>query len=382
MSQPLVTVLMTVYNGGTYLSPSLESILKQTFKDFELLIINDASTDDSLKIIQSYGDPRIIVHSNAVNLGQTKSLNVGLRLARGKYVARMDADDLVFSQWLEELSDFLEWNPEVAVVSAKAAVIKDRAGIVRVLNTPTQWPEIVLKSLTFSPINHVGSIGRRNIFLEMGGYDEGYHVPADFHLWSRLIRQGHRLAMVPKVLVVIRFHEENQSKMTNQEEMIKIIYDNVRHLTAYPIEEREADLLYKLIYEVHSLDCQEFREALTVLKSIYHQMKPSLGVESYVGKTFAEQAKIAYMKRIFASIEKGCFEEIRLLSRDYINHNGRGNVFFLVWLISFSGTMILRPVPKIYDYLQRFRMQWALRSEIIPKWIHGYKYKSQGEVIL
>jgi hypothetical protein len=158
--------------------------------------------------------------------------------------------------------------------------------------------------------------------------------------------------------------------MKNQEEMIKIIYDNVRHLTAYPIEEREADLLYKLVYEVDSLDRQEFREALTVLESVYQRVRPSLGVGSCVGKIFTEQAKIAYMKKIFALIEKGCLEEIRLLSRDYINHNGRGNVFFLVWLISFGGTMILRPVPKIYDYLQRFRMQWALRSEIIPKWIH------------
>ena len=163
---------------------------------------------------------------------------------------------------------------------------------------------MILKSLTFSPINHVGSVGRRNILLEMGGYDESYHVPADFHLWSRLIRRGHRLAMVPKILVAIRFHEENQSKMKNPEEMIKIIYDNVRHLTAYPIEEREADLLYKLVYEVDSLDRQEFREALTVLESVYQRVRPSLGVGSCVGKIFTEQAKIAYMKKIFALIEK------------------------------------------------------------------------------
>lgn len=81
---PTITVLMTVYNGGNYLSASIQSILNQAFRDFELLIVDDASTDDSLKIIQSYGDPRIVIHSNAVNLGQTKSLNVGLRLARGK----------------------------------------------------------------------------------------------------------------------------------------------------------------------------------------------------------------------------------------------------------------------------------------------------------
>ncbi len=371
MSQPLITVLMTAYNGENYLRSSVESVLKQTYQNFELVIINDASTDDSLEIIQSYTDPRIVVHSNAVNLGQTKSLNMGLKLARGKYIGRMDADDLAFPQWLEELSTFLEGNPSVAVASAKAAVIKGRAGIVRVLNTPAQWPEIVLKSLTFSPINHVGSVGRRNILLEMGGYDENYHVPADFHLWSRLIRQGHRLGVLPRILVAIRFHEENQSKTKNQEEMMRIIYDNVRYLTSYPIEEREVVLLYKLVYDISSLTYEDFKEASVILESVYRQIKSSLGVGAFVEKSLAEQQKTAAMKKTFASIEKGDLEEIRLLSRDYINHHGWCNIFFLVWLISFSGTMMLRLLPRIYDHLQRLGIQWALRSKTIPKWIHG-----------
>lgn len=370
MSQPLVTVLMAVYNGGAYLRFSLESILNQTFKNFELLIINDASTDDSLKIIRSYGDPRVIVHSNAVNLGQTKSLNVGLRLARGKYVARMDADDLVFPQWLEELSNFLERNPEVAVVSAKAAVIKGRSGIVSVLNTPTEWPQMILKSLTFSPINHVGSVGRRNIFLEMGGYDECYHVPADFHLWSRLIRQGYRLALVPRILVAIRFHGENQSRASHHEEMVRIIYDNVRHLTNCLIEERQATLLYKLIYEVSSLGYQDFQEALTILEDVYHQIKPSLGVACFAEKSLTQQRQIATMKRIFASIETGDLEHVRLLSRDYIQHRGWYNSFFLIWVISFGGAMMLRLLSRIYHYTQRVGMQWTLLGETTPKWIH------------
>ena len=103
MSKPLITVLMTVYNGQDYLRPALESVLAQTYKNFELLIIDDASSDDSLRIIKSYQDPRIAVYSNPQNLGQTRSLNVGLKFATGEYIARMDADDLVFSAWLAEL---------------------------------------------------------------------------------------------------------------------------------------------------------------------------------------------------------------------------------------------------------------------------------------
>ncbi len=371
---PTITVLMTVYNGGNYLFASIQSILNQTFRDFELLIVDDASTDDSLKIIQSYGDPRIVIHSNAVNLGQTKSLNVGLKLARGKYIARMDADDLAFPQWLEELTAFLERNSNVAVVSAKAAVITDQR-IVRVLNTPTDWPDILLKSLTFSSINHVGSLMRKHIALEMGGYDEQYHIPADFHFWSRLIRQGHRLAVVPRILVAIRFHAENLSRSAawtrNQEEMISIICDNVRHLTTYRIEGKEATLLYKLIYEVHSLDYQEFQQALCILKGVYYQVKSSLEVESFIKKSLVDQEKIVYMKRILTCIDKGGFEEIRLLSRDYIRQHGWHNVFLLVWLISFGGTILPRFLPRIYEQARWLGAQWKLRCATIPKGMHG-----------
>lgn len=369
MSEPLVTVLMTVYNGGGYLRPAVESVLTQTYKDFELLIVEDASSDDSLKIIKSYQDPRIRIYSNPRNLGQTKSLNVGLTFAAGKYIARMDADDLAFPTWLAELSAFYERNPEAAVVSAKAAVINGSHQIVRILNTPTQWPQMILKSLTFSPINHVGSLMRKDVVLKMGGYNEQYHVPADFHLWSRLIQQGYRLCLVPKVLVAIRFHEENQSKERNQEEMVRIICDNVQHLTSYPIEEREAALLYRLIYDISSLDYQDFKEALAILESVYRQIKPSLGVEAFVEKTLAEQKKIAAMKKIFVSIEKGDLHEIRLLSRDYMNRRRWCSIFFLVWLISLSGTMALRFLPRIYNGLQRLKMQWTLRSKATLQWI-------------
>lgn len=101
-SAPMVTVLMAVYNGGDSLRPTIESILGQTYKDFEFLIINDGGTDSSLDVIRSYDDERIILCNNKTNLGQTKSLNIGLRLARGKYVARIDADDFSFPTRLEK----------------------------------------------------------------------------------------------------------------------------------------------------------------------------------------------------------------------------------------------------------------------------------------
>ena len=94
MTRPLVTVLMALYNGGGYLKQTVKSVLDQTYSDFEFLIVNDCSTDDSLKVIGSFNDPRIKVYTNEKNMGQTPSLNRGVQLAKGEYFARMDGDDL------------------------------------------------------------------------------------------------------------------------------------------------------------------------------------------------------------------------------------------------------------------------------------------------
>ena len=97
---PQITVLMAVYNGEKCLNHTIESILNQSFQNFEFLIVNDCSTDNTIELIKSFEDPRIRIHNNAVNLGQTKSLNVGLKLTKGKYIARMDADDYAMPERL------------------------------------------------------------------------------------------------------------------------------------------------------------------------------------------------------------------------------------------------------------------------------------------
>ena len=108
MNEPMVTVLMSVYNGEKFLKEAMDSILTQTFTDFEFLIINDGSTDNSVKIIESYNDSRIRLINNEKNLKLIASLNKGISLARGKYIARMDCDDISSPMRLEKEVDFLE----------------------------------------------------------------------------------------------------------------------------------------------------------------------------------------------------------------------------------------------------------------------------------
>jgi len=115
MNQPQLTVLMPVYNGGPFLRSAIESILNQDFSDFDFLIIDDGSTDGSHEIAASYADPRIRLESNGRNLGLIATLNRGLDLARGTYVARMDADDIAFPDRLSKQLTFMEAHPEIGL---------------------------------------------------------------------------------------------------------------------------------------------------------------------------------------------------------------------------------------------------------------------------
>ena len=118
MSHPKVTLLMSVFNGQSYLKEAIESILNQTFEDFEFLIINDASKDNSLRIIQSFDDSRIKLVHNSDNIGLTKSLNKGIDLAKGEFIARMDCDDISLPERLSMQVSFMDKNPDIGILSS------------------------------------------------------------------------------------------------------------------------------------------------------------------------------------------------------------------------------------------------------------------------
>ncbi|MBU2649616.1 MAG: glycosyltransferase family 2 protein, partial [Bacteroidetes bacterium] len=124
-SIPLVSVIMPVYNGEKYLRPAIESILGQTFRDYEFILINDGSKDKTQEIIESYSDPRIVAVKQE-NMGVARSLNKGLAMARGKYLRRHDADDVSLPGHLQSQVDFMESHPEFSLVSDQIAYMTDR----------------------------------------------------------------------------------------------------------------------------------------------------------------------------------------------------------------------------------------------------------------
>jgi glycosyltransferase involved in cell wall biosynthesis len=211
MKEPLVTVLMPVYNGEKHLAEAISSILGQTYRNFEFLIINDGSTDKSDEIILSYTDSRIKYIKNETNLKLIATLNKGISLANGKYIARMDADDIALPHRLQLQVSFLEKNQNVIVAGSWYECIGD-------IELTTQYPisheEIKMEMLYHCPICHPSVMWRVNTYTKTPFCAEYLHAE-DYDFWSRLIVLGD-FSNIPEVLLCYRIHPQSVSR-SNQE---------------------------------------------------------------------------------------------------------------------------------------------------------------------
>lgn len=214
---PDVTVLLPVFNGEPFLREAVESVLSQSYKNFELLIIDDGSTDNTATILQSFNDPRIEVIRQPLNLGLSKTLNHGLERARGRYIARMDADDISLPHRLEMQVDYLENHPEAAVVSSLVELV-DLQGV-----PVGEWredreavsPEAIRAMLPrCNCLAHPAVMVRRELLKEYGYWERD--LPAqDYNLWLRMAADGHRLHKIPKVLLQHRRHPASITSTSN-----------------------------------------------------------------------------------------------------------------------------------------------------------------------
>ena len=206
---PLVTVLMSVHNGRAFLPAALDCILGQTLTDLEFIVIDDGSSDDSWELIQARAarDSRLRPLRNPANLGLTRSLNRGLELARGRYLARQDVDDESLPARLAEQAAFLEAHPEVVLLGTWAARM-DGAGraIAGLGREPVTDRAIRRKMLLANAFFHTSVMLRRQVLTNHGlAYDPGLPFAQDYDLWSRLLAHGQG-ANLPQPLVRFRTH--------------------------------------------------------------------------------------------------------------------------------------------------------------------------------
>lgn len=208
---PLVSVIMGVYNGERYLKPALNSVLSQTFTDFEFIIVDDASTDASAQVIRTYDDPRIQFIQHSLRRGLAATLNHALALATGDYIARMDADDVSLSTRFDQQIAFLQTQLDVGCVGVGYAII-DGNGNVRGLgraNTDAAPTSDFLRwrLLWGPPLAHPGWMLRRTILEQHNlQYDTAFDATQDYDLLCRLAHHA-ELGLIPEVLLHYRRHQ-------------------------------------------------------------------------------------------------------------------------------------------------------------------------------
>lgn len=221
---PAITCLMSVYNGEKFLKEAIDSILNQTYTNFEFLIINDGSTDDSVKIIESYDDPRIRLVHNEQNIGLTKSLNKGIDLAKGKYIARMDADDVSLEERFEMQLKFMGNNKSLTMVADKAYYTFGNSKI-------TEPSDIDIELFFHNCIAH-SSVFFRNCKQNKIRYDEKFLKTQDYKLWTSSKMRG-KIGLIGRKLVNIRNHANRLSVISNSEQIFfldKVIEINLKEL--------------------------------------------------------------------------------------------------------------------------------------------------------
>jgi glycosyltransferase involved in cell wall biosynthesis len=223
--EPRISVVMSVYNAAEFLREAVDSILNQTFSDFEFIIIDDKSTDDSLKILKSYIDPRIILVINDKNIGLTKNLNEGIKLAKGEFIARMDADDISLPQRFEKQVIFLDTNPHISLSGTQVIEL----GLNTVSKFPITSEEIKFSFLHTNSIAHPTVLFRKNDFVKFSLiYDENYLTAQDYELWTRAISILN-FSNLEEPLLKLRIHANqiSKTKSINQNHFTKMIKQNL-----------------------------------------------------------------------------------------------------------------------------------------------------------
>lgn len=227
---PKISVIMSVYNGEKFLKESVLSILNQTYADFEFIIINDGSTDLSLEILRGFEekDKRIRLISRE-NKGLTPSLNEGMKLAQGEYIARMDSDDISMPERFEKQITFLEKNKDIALCGTWAINIDENGNEIGEYKTPITNKEIKKNILFHNPFIHPSVMIRKSVFEKVGLYNEEFKHIEDYELWTRVIPRF-KTANIQDFLLKYRLTSSGVTKKNRKIMLLKGVVVRILYL--------------------------------------------------------------------------------------------------------------------------------------------------------
>lgn len=268
-----ISIIMPVYNAEKYIYEAIDSILNQTIEDFELIIVNDGSTDNSEEIIKSFNDTRIKYYRNDINRGLIYSLNRAISISTGEYIARMDSDDISLPNRLEEQISYLEKNKDISIVGSWAEIFGK--GVRKKYYKPEILHDSIRANMFFRcELVHPSVVYRKTFVDSMKIlYDEDYKSCEDYQLWVRALKK-YKCANIPKVLLKYRYVSNSVTRIADLKEN-KVNRDNL-HKKIY----KQMLIEFKFYPDNEELDVHRIISTEETIKSIDILYK----IEKYLNK--------------------------------------------------------------------------------------------------
>lgn len=268
----LISVIMPVYNSAKFLSEAIDSILNQTLDSFELIIIDDASTDCSLEIIKKYNDHRIVIIENNINHGIVYSLNYGISISKGKYIARMDSDDISDSKRFEiQLKYLLENNLDVC-----GSFIQFFGSTNYTKIFPTKYEDIIFLMQFGSPIAHPTAFFKKSFFDSIK-YKEDFKYVEDLEIWKSAIINGKKIGNVPTILLFYRTHinqSSNVSKLIQLDKSYLISLELSNNIFKQKYINQFSNYKFGYFISINDLDSYSF-----IKKFLFESRKLNINIE-------------------------------------------------------------------------------------------------------
>jgi hypothetical protein len=306
---PAISVIMSVYNGERFVAEAAESILAQTFSDFEFIIVDDGSTDSTRLILSRLTDRRVKLLANQRNLGLARSLNVGLGSAQGKYIARHDADDVSLPDRFRRQIAYLESHPEISVLGTAVDMIDEHSASGPCVELPYDNIDIKWALLFGCPLIHGTVMARDCAFRGARGYTEDpeFQYVEDLELWSR-ISEGHNFANLRERLGKRRWHSgaiSHQKSNLQQEQGRKILRRSI--CSVLGIESLEPALwegIEKFLLSGPNQQVEvsgaEIRSAITVLRELREKFHKKHGFPESVARSHRRRVSSQWAKHLVA----------------------------------------------------------------------------------
>ena len=308
---PLISVVLPVYNGAAYLEEAIQSILWQSYANFEFIILNDGSTDESASIIQKLKDPRIRYYEQA-NQGLAATLNRAVGLAKGKYIARQDQDDVSLPLRLEKQVAFLESHIDYGMVGTWAAIWEENTDSKGVHKHP--WESLLLKfELLFdNPFVHSSVMIRKEVFEKVGLYciDKSRQPPEDYELWSRIARK-YEVANIPEILHIYREISSSMSRVGTNPFLDRVINISAENL-AWAAGKTKPDLYTTTLTALshcagHRLAPNtKFQEISNILMQVADNLSSSSKADSGILRDKA-RSRLKSIRFNYLKFRYGCF---------------------------------------------------------------------------